>query len=89
MRKLLEAGLRALLLALIRVYRVLVSPLLGSTCRFAPSCSAYAELAIRRFGPWRGTWLGVRRILRCHPWNPGGHDPVPPASDRSATMTRT
>jgi putative membrane protein insertion efficiency factor len=66
----------ALLLLLVRGYRRLVSPFLGQRCRFAPSCSAYAEEALRRHG-MRGAWLAVRRVCRCHPFNPGGHDPVP------------
>ena len=65
------------MLAGITLYRSLLSPLLGQTCRFTPSCSHYTATAIRRFGPWRGSWLGVKRIARCHPWSPGGEDPVP------------
>ncbi|MCX8073899.1 MAG: membrane protein insertion efficiency factor YidD [Candidatus Binatia bacterium] len=61
----------------IRVYQLAVSPLLGSHCRFAPSCSAYAAEAFRRHGPWRGALLALRRLSRCHPWNDGGWDPVP------------
>jgi putative membrane protein insertion efficiency factor len=67
------------LMALITGYRRFVSPLLAPRCRFAPSCSAYALEAVREHGALRGTWLAVRRIGRCHPFNPGGFDPVPPA----------
>ena len=66
------------LTAPIRAYQLLVSPLLGPRCRFYPSCSSYALAAIREHGPVRGTWLAGRRLLRCHPWNAGGLDPVPP-----------
>ncbi len=67
-----------LLLALLRVYQVVISPMTPQTCRFYPSCSQYAVVAIRRHGALRGTWLAARRVLRCHPWNPGGVDDVPP-----------
>ena len=69
-----------LLLVLIRAYQRWVSPALGERCRFAPSCSHYAAGALREHGLLPGTWLAVRRIGRCHPWNPGGYDPVPPAT---------
>jgi putative membrane protein insertion efficiency factor len=62
---------------LIRLYQWTVSPLLGPRCRFYPSCSHYALEAVERFGALRGGWLALRRLLRCHPWQPGGFDPVP------------
>lgn len=66
-----------LLVLLIKLYRYALSPLLGNNCRFHPSCSVYAVEAIQKYGPWRGTWLAVKRIGRCHPWSQGGYDPVP------------
>lgn len=68
-------------LALLRGYRVVISPTRPPSCRYVPSCSAYAVEAIERFGLARGGWLAVRRVLRCHPFHAGGHDPVPPAVD--------
>jgi hypothetical protein len=65
------------LIALIAGYRYFLSPLLGRSCRFFPSCSEYAAEALERHGALRGSWLAVRRIARCHPWHPGGYDPVP------------
>ena len=62
---------------LIRAYRYVVSPLLGMHCRFHPSCSAYALEALKRYGTARGAWLALRRLVRCHPWHPGGYDPLP------------
>ena len=70
-------ALSAVLIALIRLYRLSLSPLLGPHCRFTPSCSAYGLEAIQRHGPWRGGWLTLRRLLRCHPFTPCGCDPVP------------
>ena len=66
-----------LLLAAIRGYRYLLSPWWGGQCRFTPSCSAYAEEAIREHGSLRGAWLAMRRVSKCHPWHEGGFDPVP------------
>jgi putative membrane protein insertion efficiency factor len=71
--------MRYLAAALIRLYQWTLSPLLGPTCRFYPSCSQYALQSILRFGFFHGAWLTLRRLGRCHPWHPGGFDPVPPA----------
>lgn len=64
----------------IRLYQLLVSPVLPASCRFTPSCSSYAMEAIAAHGPLGGSWLAARRICRCHPWNDGGYDPVPAKS---------
>lgn len=64
-----------LLIAVVRLYQLLLSPLLGRHCRFEPSCSRYLIEAVRKYGAIRGAWRGALRILRCHPWNPGGYDP--------------
>jgi putative membrane protein insertion efficiency factor len=69
--------IRRLLVLLVRLYQWLVSPLLPPACRFYPSCSAYAATALTRHGALRGSYLAVRRLCRCHPFNPGGIDPVP------------
>lgn len=69
---------------LIRGYQYLISPVLGNNCRFYPTCSCYAHTAIARFGVFRGGWLALRRIGRCHPWNPGGVDPVPEVLSRDS-----
>jgi len=63
----------------VRAYRLLISPWLGQSCRFQPTCSAYALEALERHGGLRGGWLTLRRLLRCHPWGGSGYDPVPPA----------
>jgi putative membrane protein insertion efficiency factor len=73
--------MKRLLLGLIAGYRYFLSPLLGPSCRFYPTCSAYAEEAIRDHGPLRGSWLAIVRISKCHPWHPGGVDPVPPRKE--------
>jgi len=65
------------LLGLVALYRVAISPWLGANCRFEPSCSAYAMEALRVHGAFRGTWLALKRIGRCHPWGGAGYDPVP------------
>jgi putative membrane protein insertion efficiency factor len=69
--------IRLVLLFLVRVYRRLVSPMLPPACRFYPSCSRYAETALLRHGALKGSWLTARRLARCHPFHPGGIDPVP------------
>jgi uncharacterized protein len=74
--------MKTLLLALIRGYQYLLRPLLGAHCRFAPSCSEYAFEAVATHGAVRGAWLALKRISRCHPYHPGGHDPVPPLHTR-------
>lgn len=66
-----------LLILLIRIYQVLLSPMLPAACRYQPSCSAYAVEAVERYGALRGGWMAARRIGRCHPFRPGGYDPVP------------
>ena len=67
--------LREVLLTLLKAYR-LISPLLGRNCRFTPTCSQYAMEAIGRYGPWKGGWMALKRLLRCHAFCPGGYDPV-------------
>jgi putative membrane protein insertion efficiency factor len=69
--------LKQLLLALIRFYQIVISPLKPPTCRFYPTCSHYGLEAVKRFGPVKGGWLTIKRILKCHPFHPGGFDPVP------------
>jgi len=69
--------MKTVLLALLGGYRYFVRPMLGANCRFAPSCSDYARDAIVKHGAWKGLWLAGKRVLRCHPYHPGGYDPVP------------
>lgn len=61
---------------LINIYKYLISPLLGNNCRFLPTCSEYTKESIIKFGLVNGVWLGLKRIIRCHPWGKGGHDPI-------------
>ena len=76
--------LKKLLIGLVGLYRSWISPLTPPSCRFTPTCSAYAMEALERHGAIRGSWLSVRRILRCHPWGGSGFDPVPGESDAGA-----
>ena len=69
--------MRKLFIACLKAYKFLLSPLLGDNCRFYPSCSSYAMQAIEQHGVLKGSWLTLRRLLRCHPFHPGGYDPVP------------
>ncbi|MEQ9552750.1 MAG: membrane protein insertion efficiency factor YidD [Coleofasciculus sp. G3-WIS-01] len=72
--------MKILLIWLIQGYKTFISPIFGPTCRFHPTCSTYALQAVERFGAWRGSILALRRILRCHPFHPGGYDPIPEAT---------
>jgi putative membrane protein insertion efficiency factor len=69
--------IRVLLLGLLRLYKLVLSPIFPPSCRFAPSCSQYAYEAVLKHGAWRGVLLATGRLLRCNPWHPGGFDPVP------------
>jgi putative membrane protein insertion efficiency factor len=69
--------MKTLFLCFLRFYRYAISPLLGRNCRFYPSCSEYAQEAVQKYGLLRGGWLALKRLGRCHPWHPGGMDPVP------------
>lgn len=72
------------LIWLLRCYQLVISPLTPPSCRYYPSCSAYAVTALERFGLFRGSWLAARRLLRCHPWTPGGVDHVPSRDEAGA-----
>ncbi len=72
----LRKTMRAILISLLKFYKVAISPWLPPSCRFVPTCSEYALEAIQRYGPLRGSAMGLRRVLRCHPFHPGGYDPV-------------
>ncbi len=70
--------MKTLLVLLVRGYQIVLSPWIGQSCRFTPTCSNYAIDALKEHGALRGSWMAIRRIGRCHPWHEGGHDPVPP-----------
>ena len=67
----------------LRAYKLTLSPLIGRQCRFLPTCSEYTAEALISHGPWRGAWLGARRVCRCHPWGPAGYDPPPPPTRKT------
>ncbi|MGQ9725473.1 MAG: membrane protein insertion efficiency factor YidD [Tepidimonas sp.] len=79
---------RRVLIGLVQAYRLLLSPWLGSSCRFTPTCSAYALQALQRHGAAAGSYLALRRLVRCHPWCDGGHDPVPASRPRLFSFLR-
>jgi putative membrane protein insertion efficiency factor len=82
---------RQLIIICLRMYQLVFRPLLPPSCRFYPSCSDYTVQAVRRLGPWKGLGLGLRRVARCHPWNPGGYDPLDaaaPAPDHTPPAPR-
>lgn len=78
--------MRRLLMGLVKGYRLLLSPWLGSACRFEPTCSAYALQALEQHGAGAGSWLTLARLARCQPWCQGGHDPVPPEPPRASRL---
>ncbi len=80
--------MRAVLVGLVKAYRLLLSPWLGSSCRFEPTCSLYALAALQQHGAAPGSYLTVHRLLRCHPWCAGGHDPVPATLFKSSWFKR-
>lgn len=75
--KLIKQVIGWIFLLVIRFYQLVLSPVLGASCRFTPTCSQYGMEAIQKYGPFKGGWLTLRRIGRCHPWGAHGHDPVP------------
>ena len=78
--------MRWFLMALVKAYRLLLSPWLGSACRFEPTCSAYSLQALEQYGATAGTWLTLARLARCQPWCQGGHDPVPSEPPRATRL---
>lgn len=68
--------MKTILILLIKFYRKFISPLLGSNCRFQPTCSQYSLMAIEKYGAFKGSWLSIKRISKCHPFHPGGYDPL-------------
>ncbi len=81
--------MKYLLICLLKLYRLLISPLYGNVCRYYPSCSAYALRAVEVHGAVKGSWLAARRLLRCHPWALGGYDPVPGTPEYAEEIRRS
>lgn len=81
--------MKTVLVLLLKGYRLVVSPLYGQVCRYHPSCSAYALESVETHGALLGSWYAVRRLARCHPWTPGGYDPVPPVRTRAGVGAPT
>ncbi|MBR9998079.1 MAG: membrane protein insertion efficiency factor YidD [Cyclobacteriaceae bacterium] len=79
----------SIIIGLVRFYQGAISPLLGSHCRHTPTCSQYTIEAIREWGPFKGTWLGMKRLSRCHPWGTHGYDPVPKKPDNQRVRNKT
>jgi len=79
--------MKSILLFLIRGYQLVLSPLMGSNCRYYPTCSCYTHEAIEKHGAFKGMWLGIKRISRCHPWAAGGYDPVPESSSHKKDLS--
>ncbi len=75
--KILQEGIVALLILPVKFYQLFISPFLGASCRYTPTCSAYTIEALKKHGPFKGMWLSIKRILSCNPWGGHGHDPVP------------
>ncbi len=75
--KIIKKPLQVLFLLLIRFYQLFISPFLGANCRYTPTCSQYGKEAIQKYGPFKGGWLTIKRIVSCNPWGGHGHDPVP------------
>ncbi|MEO9886432.1 MAG: membrane protein insertion efficiency factor YidD [Balneola sp.] len=85
---LLKLILSKLLIGLVRFYQLAISPWLGSSCRYSPTCSQYMIEAVNEWGPLKGFWLGIKRIGRCHPWGGDGHDPVPRKNIEQETLNK-
>ncbi|RMH64387.1 MAG: membrane protein insertion efficiency factor YidD [Calditrichaeota bacterium] len=77
-----QKSISYVLIGLVKLYQMFISPYLGSSCRHSPTCSQYTLEAINIHGPFKGSWLGIRRIARCHPWGTSGYDPVPPKTEK-------